>query len=142
MLTGLRVEKKDNAKQSKKDKKEEKKEKKKKEKKETQAKKAEQISSSSSSASSEAGGKRAEAEGAEAGSSNPDVQRQTWMVKQPRIDEDDFFSRMGGETRAEREKKMKPNPDEIKISEREYNPHLRGEVSDQPAAESVGHIPR
>ncbi|CAJ1432775.1 unnamed protein product [Effrenium voratum] len=50
----------------------------------------------------------------------------------PRVD---FFGSMGKER--EKDGKLKPDPEKVKVSEKEYNPFLRGEESNLPVPESA-----
>ncbi|CAJ1345975.1 unnamed protein product [Effrenium voratum] len=47
----------------------------------------------------------------------------------------DFFGSMGKER--EKDGKLKPDPEKVKVSEKEYNPFLRGEESNLPVPESA-----
>jgi len=103
------------------------------------------IASSESSGSSSAhagaqGSKAPGADASDAGNARGDAGHSEWMVPDSSAGEGDFFSSLG--TERSRGQKLKPDPDKHKVSEREYNPFLRGEESNLPTPESAGKLPR
>jgi len=149
MLAGLCLQKKEEPKTKKDKKKERRKEqKKRKQDKSKKKKKDSKLTSESSAASSDAGDILASC--GDPASKTPEAPqpsvvapvpaRTTAPVVQPRA-EDDFFSLLGTDI-GQNSKKLKPDPDKFILSEREYNPMLRGEATSQPVPESVDKIPK
>lgn len=143
MLAGLKFGKKENEEKtlSKKDKKKEKRKEQKKRKKTKKEKKAakEEVSEASSGQESEeeeetskkpkdvggeAPGKKVEAKASTLGEDDEVAKAEV-----------DFFSSMGKER--EKDAKLKEDPDKMKVSEKEYNPYLRGEESNLPVPKSA-----
>jgi len=164
MLSGLKVQKKEDPKQRKKDRRKEQKKRKKEKKKDKKKDKSKKggeaeaaAGAKSSSSDDEDGALSFDSQADDAVAASKAIpgaaairpptalgdpqenNREKWMTKGPASDAD-FFSSMGSERK--REDKMKPDPDKAFISEREYNPTLRGEISEQPEPEESGVIPK
>jgi len=138
MLAGLKfgkkeVEEKEEKTLSKKEKKKEKRKEQKKRKKGKKDKKGDKEPSEASSAQESDGEEKVK---------NVKETDEKAMVKEPTGEEEevakaevDFFGSMGKER--EKDAKLKEDPDKVKVSEKEYNPFLRGEESNLPVPKSA-----